>query len=74
MNIKLQQFTLLEFYIFKLIVYGTRRGIRTPDHLLKRQLLYQAELCAHENNVSIVDKNLYTVNTKSPKKVNSVII
>ena len=28
-------------------LFGTRKGTRTPDPLLRRQLLYPAELCGH---------------------------
>ena len=41
--------------------FGTPRGIRTPDLLLRRQLLYPAELLAHINSSPRMGKEMERV-------------
>lgn len=46
-----------ERLVFSLFLNGTRRGIRTPDLLVRSQTLYPTELRAHFNFYSIFKPN-----------------
>ena len=43
-------------YTHHILSFGTPRGIRTPDLLLRRQLLYPAELLAHIADAAYMER------------------